>query len=209
MKGGASHTGTQLGHTVMVVSGGQAGAGVTAPEKAEALWAAPPQGTAWDRCTHTQPPACPLLLSRITTHLHTHMESKAGPGTSLTLAVLDWKSFSFPDIVGLGDVNYRATAQVQTPVVLQLPHGETLDKLWELVSFHHCDKISEAVKERKGFSEAVKERNGFSGSLRSSVHGIYICHFRPVTAVCPGSGVWWEGFSPCDSWKMKRERKLL
>lgn len=92
-------------------------------------------------------------------------------------------------MVGLGDVNYRATAPVQTPV-LQLPHGETLDKLWELVDFHHCDKIPEAVKERKGFSEAVKERKGFSGSLRSSVRGIYICHFRPVTAVCPGRGVW-------------------
>lgn len=82
-------------------------------------------------------------------------------------------------MVGLGDVNYRATAPVQTPV-LQLPHGETLDKLWELDDFHHCDKIPEAVKERKGFS----------GSLRSSVHDIYICHFRPVTAVCPGRGVW-------------------
>ena len=133
----------------MVDSAGQAGAVTTGclPLGKLKCSSQPPQGTAWGRCIHTQPPACPNC------HPLIHpcgWRKRPRPGSSLTLAVLAWKRFNFPDFLGLGNVNYRATARVQIPV-LQLPHGETLDKLWELIGFHHRDKISETVNQRKGF----------------------------------------------------------
>lgn len=106
--------------------GGQHGTGrfsgrrASAPEKAEAFQAAPRGQLGAGAPT--------LMWPR--------------PGTNLTLAVLAGESFHFPDILEPGNVNYRATARVQTPE-LQLPRGETLDKLWELVSFSHCDHQQE------------------------------------------------------------------
>lgn len=38
---------------------------------------------------------------------------------------------------------------------LQLPHGETLDRLWELVSFQCCcDRIPEIAKKKKAHQAA-------------------------------------------------------